>query len=132
MKKAEELIKQQKKIVDIEQKKLNKVFRNEKTYLENKLNALNKTIKGQETLILTEENVDTIIKKYLKKFKEKEIKPINKYSKNNRYLLVTIGLITLYYVNRKNEKVSKHINQYSHLYQNTVNKCIEGIKKKLM
>ena len=123
MTKAEELIKHQKKIVDTEQKKLNKVVKIERENLQNKLKKISKTIKDNENLVLTKDNVEQLIKQYLNNFKEKEVKPISKFSKNNRYLLLIFGLTTLLYLNRNNSRTLE--------YRSKINKFYEEVKGKL-
>lgn len=126
MVKVEDLIKQ-KKIVEQEQKKLNKAVKTEQELLRNKLQKISKSIKENENLVLTKENVDELIKKSLHNFKQKEVKPISKFSKNNRYLLLIFGITTLLYLNRNNTRTMEYRSKMNRFYEETKRKLSKKI-----
>lgn len=126
MVKVEDLIKQ-KKIVEQEQKKLNKAVKTEQELLRNKLQKISKSIKENENLVLTQENVDELIKKSLHNFKQKEVKPISKFSKNNRYLLLIFGITTLLYLNRNNTSTMEYRSKMNRFYEETKRKLSKKI-----
>ena len=78
----------QRKLVEKEQRALNKVARKQKIHLKNELKRLEREIKHADDVVLTKDQVQKLINKTILKLKKEELENLRCCCRNNKYLIL--------------------------------------------
>ena len=78
----------QRKLVEKEQKTLNKVARKQKIHLKNELKRLEREIQHADDVVLTQDQVKNLVNRRVLKLKKEELENLRCCCRNNKYLII--------------------------------------------
>ena len=94
----------QRKLVEKEQKTLNRVARKQKVHLKNELKRLEREIQHADDVVLTRDQVQKLINKAILKLKKGELENLRCCCRNNKYLILLSTVCScagLFWLNKK-------------------------------